>query len=89
MSDPLLFVGIDVAKAELEVALCPSTDAWTISHDDPAGLPPSDLAPSAALSVPMLFGGRITTSCTVPPRAGFVLSRTLLAHVPELGILTR
>lgn len=38
MTHAPVFVGIDVSKAQLEVALRPSTDRWTVPHDD-AGIP--------------------------------------------------
>jgi transposase len=40
MSDPQVFVGIDVSKAQLDVALRPSDDRWPVSNDEPgiAGL---------------------------------------------------
>jgi transposase len=34
MSAPQLFVGIDVAKAQLEIALRPTGDRWTVANDD-------------------------------------------------------
>ena len=33
-----IYVGIDVAKAQVNVAIRPSDDRWEISHDD-AGVP--------------------------------------------------
>jgi transposase len=33
MSDPPVFVGIDVSKAQLDVALRPTDDGWPVSHD--------------------------------------------------------
>jgi transposase len=35
MSDPQVFVGIDVSKAQLDVALRPTADRWHVSHDAP------------------------------------------------------
>ena len=37
MSEPTLFVGIDVSKASLDVAVHPTKEDWTVSND-PAGL---------------------------------------------------
>jgi transposase len=39
MSDPQVFVGIDVSKAQLDVALRPTADRWHVSHDA-AGMAP-------------------------------------------------
>jgi transposase len=33
MSEPPVFVGIDVSKAQLDVALRPTDDCWHVSHD--------------------------------------------------------
>ena len=33
MSDPQVFVGIDVSKAQLDVALRPTEDCWQSSND--------------------------------------------------------
>jgi transposase len=35
MSDPQVFVGIDVSKAQLDVALRPTADGWHVSNDEP------------------------------------------------------
>jgi transposase len=35
MRAPEVFVGIDVAKGQLEVALRPTDDRWPVSHDEP------------------------------------------------------
>jgi transposase len=35
MSDPQVFVGIDVSKAQLDVALRPTADRWHVSNDEP------------------------------------------------------
>jgi transposase len=35
MSDPQVFVGIDVSKAQLDVALRPTADHWHVSNDEP------------------------------------------------------
>jgi transposase len=35
MSDPQVFVGIDVSKAQLAVALRPTDDCWHVSNDEP------------------------------------------------------
>lgn len=37
MSEPTLFIGIDVSKASLDVAVHPTKEDWTVSND-PAGL---------------------------------------------------
>jgi transposase len=34
MSDPPVFVGIDVSKAQLDVALRPTDDGWHVNHDE-------------------------------------------------------
>jgi transposase len=34
MSEPQVFVGIDVSKAQLDVALRPTDDRWHVSNDD-------------------------------------------------------
>jgi transposase len=34
MSDPQVFVGIDVSKAQLDVALRPTADRWPVSNDE-------------------------------------------------------
>ena len=34
MEQESIFVGIDVAKAQLDVAVRPADDRWEISHDD-------------------------------------------------------
>lgn len=34
MSEPQVFVGIDVSKAQLDVALRPTDDCWHVSHDE-------------------------------------------------------
>jgi transposase len=34
MSDPQVFVGIDVSKAQLDVALRPTDDGWHVNHDE-------------------------------------------------------
>lgn len=36
MSDPAVFVGIDVAKATLDLALRPSGERWTVANDETA-----------------------------------------------------
>jgi hypothetical protein len=36
MSEPQLFVGIDVAKAQLDIALRPTGECWTVPNDDPS-----------------------------------------------------
>ena len=33
MSEPQVFVGIDVSKAQLDVALRPTEDGWHVNHD--------------------------------------------------------
>ena len=38
MSDPQVFVGIDVSKAQLDVALRPTEDHWHVSNDE-VGIP--------------------------------------------------
>ena len=38
MSEPQVFVGIDVSKAQLDVALRPTEDHWHVSHDE-VGIP--------------------------------------------------
>jgi transposase len=35
MSDPQVFVGIDVSKVQLDVALRPTADRWHVSNDEP------------------------------------------------------
>ena len=35
MSTPQLFVGIDVAKAQLDIALRPTGERWAVANDDP------------------------------------------------------
>ena len=35
MSSPSVFVGIDVAQAELVVAVRPPEDSWTVGNDEP------------------------------------------------------
>src|SRR5919206_1027127 len=35
MSAPQLFVGIDVAKAQLDIALRPTGDRWAVANDEP------------------------------------------------------
>jgi transposase len=35
MSEPGVFVGIDVSKVQLDVALRPTDDRWPVSHDEP------------------------------------------------------
>jgi transposase len=35
MSDPQVLVGIDVSKAQLDVALRPTDECWHVSHDEP------------------------------------------------------
>jgi transposase len=35
MSDPQVFVGIDVSKAQLDVALRPTADRWHVRNDEP------------------------------------------------------
>jgi transposase len=39
MSDPQVFVGIDVSKAQLDVALRPTADRWHVSNDEPGIAP--------------------------------------------------
>src|SRR5262245_57626030 len=39
MSAPQCFVGIDVAKAQLDIALRPTGEGWTVANDD-AGIAP-------------------------------------------------
>ena len=34
MEQESIFVGIDVAKAQLDVAVRPAADRWEVSHDD-------------------------------------------------------
>jgi transposase len=34
MSAPQLFVGVDVAKAQLEIALRPTGERWAVANDD-------------------------------------------------------
>jgi transposase len=34
MSEPQVFVGIDVSKAQLDVALRPTNDCWQVNHDE-------------------------------------------------------
>ena len=34
MSEPQLFVGIDVAKAQLDIALRPTGERWAVPNDD-------------------------------------------------------
>ena len=34
MSAPQCFVGIDVAKAQLDIALRPTGERWAVAHDD-------------------------------------------------------
>ena len=34
MSAPQCFVGIDVAKAQLDIALRPTGERWVVGHDD-------------------------------------------------------
>ena len=34
MSAPQLFVGVDVAKAQLDIALRPTGERWTVTNDD-------------------------------------------------------
>ena len=34
MSTPQLFVGIDVAKAQLDIALRPTGERWTVPNED-------------------------------------------------------
>ena len=34
MSESQVFVGIDVAKAQLDIALRPSGDRWAVPNDD-------------------------------------------------------
>ena len=36
MSAPQVFVGIDVAKAQLDIALRPTGERWTVTNDEPA-----------------------------------------------------
>jgi transposase len=35
MSEPGVFVGLDVSKVQLDVALRPTDDRWPVSHDEP------------------------------------------------------
>jgi transposase len=35
MSEPDVFVGIDVSKVQLDVALRPTDDRWPVSNDEP------------------------------------------------------
>jgi hypothetical protein len=35
MSTPQLFVGIDVANAQLDIALRPTGERWAVANDDP------------------------------------------------------
>ena len=35
MSEPQVLVGIDVSKAQLDVALRPTDDCWHVSNDEP------------------------------------------------------
>jgi len=35
MSEPQVFVGIDVSKLRLDVALRPTEDSWSASNDEP------------------------------------------------------
>jgi transposase len=39
MSEPQLFVGIDVAKAQLDIALRPTGERWAVPNDDASILP--------------------------------------------------
>ena len=34
MSAPQLFVGVDVAKAQLDIALRPTGERWAVANDD-------------------------------------------------------
>ena len=34
MEQEAIYVGIDVAKAQLDVAVRPTDDRWEVSHDD-------------------------------------------------------
>ena len=34
MSDTTIFVGLDVAQADLEIALRPSAEGWTVANDE-------------------------------------------------------
>jgi transposase len=34
MSAPQLFVGVDVAKAQLDIAVRPTGERWTVANDD-------------------------------------------------------
>jgi transposase len=79
MSEPDVFVGIDVSKVQLDVALRPTDDRWPVSHDDDraAALRAS---PRWRAKDEMLQG---------TPGVRPVLSRTLVAEVPELGMLNR
>src|SRR2546425_1007825 len=122
MSQSDVFVGIDVAKAQLDVALRPTGDTWTAPNDE-AGLAhiverlgplrPALIVVEATgrLELPLL-GALMAAALPVvvvnprqvrdspgwrtqdellqsAPGVGPVLSRTLLADLPELGRLSR
>ena len=42
MEQEAIYVGIDVAKAQLDVAVRPTDDRWVVSNDD-AGNPSTDV----------------------------------------------
>jgi transposase len=59
MSESPLFVGIDVAKAQLDIALRPTGDRWTVTNDEPgiAALVPRLQALAPTLIVLEATGG--------------------------------
>ncbi len=89
-----VFVGIDVAKASLEVAVHPPVDRWTVMYTEGA------LVRWLERRVPTLDGNLDQAIRTSPlwrvqedrlrsvPGIGPIVARTLLAQLPELGTLS-
>lgn len=81
MDAPAVFVGIDVAKAQLEVALRPRGDRWTVAHDE-AGI--ATLVEQRAAVHPTLVIVEATGGLELPLVAALVA-----ADVPVQAITPR
>ena len=89
-----IYVGIDVAKAQVDVAVRPTGDRWEVSYDD-AGvgklvsqMGDLDEELRQTLHQSPVWRERENLLRTVPG-VGEQLSLTLLAYLPELGTLDR
>jgi hypothetical protein len=87
MSEPQVCVGIDVSKAQLDVALRPTDDGWHVNHGASgiAGL----VARLRTVQPTLVVLEATDEMLQSTPGVGPILSRTLAAEVPALGVLNR